>query len=135
MSRNTIKKTLLSLDYCETGVNLIPSRDYGVRINAGRFQGLLGSDVFNDKKLANEKDFIACTACTPNGTEEEAVKLFLKLAQMTDDNADSLPVLFKGEVYDSWMSVSYETEDDFKSIKTLSPFEVAQAFKDGRIEL
>ncbi len=93
-----------------------------------------GRNIGRENKVTLE-EYLYCNAYSPNGTEEEAVRLFLKLAQMSEDNADSLPVLYKGEVYDSWMDTPFETEEDFKSIKTLSPLEVAQAFKDGRIEL
>ncbi len=77
--------------------------------------------------------YIDCNSYTPNGTEEEAEVLFLELAQM------------QGDVYREWNKVTtgknrgviFDPKKSFisGSARVLTPLEVAEAFRDGRIEL
>ncbi len=120
--------------YRQSGIGVI-GRDRCIAINDGLFQGL---------QYSCDYDFIDCRQFTPNGTEEEATKLFLELAQMQDDAGSDarwiicdLPhfddmynkTFRRGEVIDSW---KYQ-QVDMGLFSVATPLEVAQAFKEGRI--
>ncbi len=97
----------------------------------------------------NIRDHIDCNAYTPNGTEEEAVKLFLELAQMRDDDSNTewvrldKPKESAGE--NTWVDTSYHKDWSSSNelvealcegwLKSLTPLEVAETFRNGRIEL
>ncbi|MFI3306631.1 MAG: hypothetical protein R3Y68_09000 [Rikenellaceae bacterium] len=90
--------------------------------------------------------YIDCNAYTPNGTEEEAMKLFLELAQMRDDaGSDAKWLICDCPHYAYMYAKTFEREEivdgrrykrtDRDLFSSATPLEVAQAFKEGRIEL
>ncbi len=136
-----IAKKLTSIGYRESGVNLL-ARDKGVKIHDGLYEGILADEIKGDLGSVD------CNALSPNGTEEEAVKLFLELAQMDEDDANTMWVKMeqpKETRGTHWIETTYHKDWSSSNelieavcenrVTTLTPLEVAQAFKDGRIEL
>ncbi len=89
---------------------------------------------------------IDCNAYTPNGTEEEAVKLFLTLADMRDDAVenqwfcfDKLVHSYKDGKEEDLVKIVYIKSEMKQCVPSyyhrLTPLEVAEALRDGRIKL
>ncbi len=101
-------------------------------IDGSKVSALKGNAIFDFS------NYINCNSYTPNGTEEEAVKLFLELAQMRDD-------VNEGQWYywlDEGEGDRLRKRDDNENwswwrfeVRRATPTEVAEAFRDGRIEL
>ncbi len=78
--------------------------------------------------------YIYCLAYTPNKTEEEAVKLFLELAQMKGDSKYVGQWRKKGKEY---FKLTKENIDSYWCINSevVSPIRLAIAFKNKEVEL
>ncbi len=93
---------------------------------------------YSDKPPIRSEGFLDCNAYTLNGTEEEAVRLFLELAKM--DDSESSGIWVERSVIQLWehginKTIILKESEARHSDTILSPLEVAEAFKEGRIEL
>lgn len=85
-------------------------------------------------RIVTEDNFIDCNAYSPHGTEEEAIKLFIELAQMRDDTDSAkwycIDFLYPQPVYAKIRLVNIPN-----GYKVLTPIELAEAYKEREIVL